>query len=364
MEQLIVWITSAVNMRTLYPGSHPRVREALEQMVSSLAASLRERMIDAVTLLVVGDDLVIDQRIIRKATLPQHQFVQLLKRCGVERVTLAAGLDAAEADPFIASLAAGEQPSASAHIVLGRLQMTTEDDPARKSENLWSGPVAAVREAFSRFRTDHRLPIAPMEQIVWGFVDALSQSTREVLPLARLKEHDEYTFYHSVNVSLLVLAQAQSFGIRGPMLHAFGLAALLHDIGKLMVPLEVLNHPGKLEGDEWALMQRHCEQGAWYLSEVDGTSPLSIIVAFEHHLRFDGQPSYPQLRAPRAPNLVSRMTAIADAFDAMQTVRPYQKPLMRATALELLHERAGTFYDPLLVANFTHIVNAVGPQTS
>jgi len=195
-----------------------------------------------------------------------------------------------------------------------------------------------------------------MEHLVWGFIDSLSRSTRAMIPLAKLKEHDEYTFIHSVNVSLLVLAQARSFGIEGTMLHAFGMAGLLHDVGKLLVPISVLNKPGKLEGEEWKEMQSHAERGAWYLTEIEGTLPLAITCAYEHHLRYDGQPAYPVTRGNRIPHLASRMTSIADAFDAMQTVRPYQKPLLRSAAQEILTKRAGTFYDPLLVGNFVTII--------
>jgi len=168
---------------------------------------------------------------------------------------------------------------------------------------------------------------------------------------------------HSVNVSLLVLAQARSFGIQGPMLHAFGMAALLHDIGKLTVPITVLNKPGKLEGDEWETMKGHAQQGAWYLGEIERASPLSVVVAFEHHLRYDGQPNYPVLRSPRVPNLASRMTSIADTYDAMSTVRPYQQPLSRAASFELLKKRSETFYDPLLVGNFIRLVSESTPSS-
>jgi hypothetical protein len=83
---------------------------------------------------------------------------------------------------------------------------------------------------------------------------------------------------------------------------------------------------------------------------MEGASPLTVVVAFEHHLRYDGQQNYPILRAPRLPNLASRMTSIADTYDAMSTVRPYQQPLARAAAFEVLRKRSETFYDPLLVA--------------
>ena len=104
------------------------------------------------------------------------------------------------------------------------------------------------------------------------------------------------------------------------------------------------------------MMKGHAEQGAWYLSQMEGTPPLSVVVAFEHHLRYDGQLNYPVLRAARVPNLASRMTSIADTYDAMSTVRPYQQPLARAAAFEILKKRSETFYDPLLVGNFIQLV--------
>src|SRR2546425_13219501 len=105
-----------------------------------------------------------------------------------------------------------------------------------------------------------------------------------MLPLAPLKEHDEYTFVHCVDVCLLVLLQARSFGIWGSMLHTFGMAALLHDVGKLDVPVSILSKPDKLDDAEWQVMKGHVKQGALFLSEIEGVSPLLPIVAYEHHL--------------------------------------------------------------------------------
>jgi HD-GYP domain-containing protein (c-di-GMP phosphodiesterase class II) len=353
MADLPTLIAGAVTVRTLYPASHPRVTQAISNLLGALKGS--------VTFLIVGDDLVIDQEVVRNLTLPQRQFMQALKRRGIERLTMTEGVTAEECQAFIEALSTGEStPESTANLIVGRVHVAFEDDAKQTQSNapheLSVDQIEIVREAFVRFRIDGKMPLGEMEELVWGFIDSLAKTTRGILPLAKLKEHDEYTFIHSINVSLLVLAQARSFGIGGVTLHGFGMAALLHDIGKLMVPLSVLNKPGKLEGDEWTMMKSHAEKGAWYLSELDGAAPLSISVAYEHHLRFDGQPNYPVLAAPRMPNLTSRMTSIADAYDAMSTVRPYQQPLLRARAVDILKKRAETFYDPLLVANFVQLV--------
>ncbi len=357
MEQLIVQIASAVNTRSLYPANHPRVTRSVEDTVAAVRRLIAGTNGDSVTFLIVGDDLVLEQEVLRKATLSNRQFIDILRRHGIERLTFAAGLDAAEADQLISFLAVGAPIESMPHVIIGRVEIAIdEEENTKEKREISIDQLEIVRDAFARFRAERKLPVAVMEEMVWSFIDALSRTTRQILPLSKLREHDEYTFVHSVNVSLLVIAQARAFGIQGPMLHAFGMAGLLHDIGKLMVPVKVLNKPGKLEGEEWTAMQSHAEQGSWYLGEMEGSLPLTAIVAFEHHLRFDGKPAYPILRTPRVPNLASRMTSIADAYDAMSTVRPYQQPQMRASALEILKKRAETFYDPMLVASFIRLI--------
>ncbi|HEV8658270.1 MAG TPA: HD domain-containing phosphohydrolase [Thermoanaerobaculia bacterium] len=364
MHDLIIAITSAVNTRTLYPANHPRVVQAVEDTVAAVESAATDRNSDSITFLIVGDDLVAEQDVLRKTTLSHMQFIDVLKRRGIERLTLAVGIDAAEVNQLVSALASAEPIESTPHVIVGKVRVNIESETEKREQReIRIDQIDMIRESFARFRTEHTLPIGMMEQLVWSFIDSLSRTTRFILPLSKLKEHDEYTFVHSVNVSLLVLAQARSFGLQGPMLHSFGMAGLLHDIGKLTVPLTVLNKPGKLEGEEWAIMQGHAEQGSWYLSEMQGALPLTAVVAFEHHLRFDTQPAYPILKTPRVPNLASRLTSIADAYDAMQTVRPYQKPLMRASAMEILKKRAGTFYDPLLVANFAQLIGETPPST-
>lgn len=360
-QQLVAQIAAAVNLASLYPPNHPRVAAAVESLVAVLERALRDRNSDSVTFLIVGDDLVIEHEVIRNTTLSDRQFVGLLKRRGIERLTLGAGADAAELFRLVRSLATGEDVASSECVILGRVVVGVDDKrDSDSAEALTSDQLDLVKEAFTRFRDGRSMPIAPLEQLVWNFIDALSRSTRSILPLGKLKDHDEYTFIHSVNVALLVLGQARSFGISGTTLHSFGMAGMLHDIGKLTVPLEILNKPGRLEGEEWRIMQGHAERGAWHLSEIEGASPLSILVAYEHHFRYDGEPAYPSPSVPRRPTLASQMTSIADAYDAMSTVRPYQQPLMRPAALEVLQKRASTFYDPMLVAGFTRLVREMG----
>lgn len=357
MEHVATLISAAVNMRTLYPANHPRVLHGVDQILSAFHQLLEKRKEDSITYVLVGDDLVAGEEVIRKTTLPVREFIGLLNRRGIERLTFGAGIDIDELRAFVEALASGQPFKNSGHIVVGRARVVLgEEEKAGDKRRELSEQIEIVRDAWAQFRVERKLPIDQLEELVWSLIDSVARTTRSMLPLAQLKQHDEYTFVHSVNVSLLVLTQARCFGIWGPTLHAFGMAALLHDLGKLVIPIEVLNKPGKLESAEWETMKGHAAEGAWFLSEIEGAPQLAAVVAFEHHLRYDEQPNYPLLTTPRLPNLASRMTAIADMYDAVSTVRPYQEPMCRAAAFELLKKRSGTFYDPVLTANFIRMI--------
>lgn len=357
MENLATQICAAVTLCSLYPANHPRLHHCVEQVVHALERVLQPPA-KSVTFLLIGDDLIVGEgEVVRKTTLAVKEFIVLLQKHGIQRLTLAAGLDHDEARRLIAGLHGTEPLQPSPHVVFGRAQVVIDDDVTKPEvRELSMQQLEVVRDAWAKFRVNHNLPIDQLEELVWSFIDSLGKTTRAMLPLANLREHDEYTFIHSINVSLLVLAQARSFGIWGPTLHAFGMAGLLHDIGKLAIPIEILNKAGALDDDEWETMKKHAIEGAWHLTGMDGAPPLAVIVAFEHHLRHDTKANYPGVRSPRMPHLASRMTAIADAFDAVSASRPHQRSLGRAAAFEVLRKRSGTFYDPILVENFINLV--------
>ncbi len=362
IDRLVVQLDQAINCRALYSANHPNVLRATARLVAALEAACDARHEAAITFLAVGDDVVVGREPLGRGSLYVEQFVHLLTRRGVERLTLARGLTADECRAFVEPFAVGGVPAGSAHVEVGRVKAKVKEglEAAAPHEPLSSRSLDEAREAFTAFRRDGRGGLRRLEDVVWGLIEGLSRATREVIPLAPLKDHDEYTFVHSINVSLLTIAQARAFGIQGDKLHDLGTAALLHDVGKLKIPLEVLNRPGRLEGDQWKIMQGHAELGARHLCGIEGCRPLAVLVAYEHHMRYDGMPSYPQPRQARRPNLVSQLTSISDVFDALCTTRPYSKARPRDVALGVLAERAGTFHDPFLVESFARIVTESG----
>ncbi len=371
VERLIAHVAGALTTNALYPPMHPAVTGALAQLQEGVVAACDERRQDSLTFLRLDDEIVVDGRPLRSGALYLQPFIRALRRSDVARLTLARDLDQDECRTLVDALATGRRPVSTPHIVVGQVEIST---PAGAPATGSAGPggggtggsgggigeaqVELAQDVFARIRHEGVRRMDPVEELVWGLADAVARSTQAVLPTVPLKSHDEYTFVHSVNVSLLVLAQARGFGFDGPLLHAIGVAALLHDVGKLRIPLDVLNKAGKLSGDEWTTMASHAELGAWELGSLANSAPLSILVAFEHHLRYDGAPNYPAVRVSRAPTLASQLTAIADVYDAICTVRPYRRALSQAAALDVLRSRSGTFHDPYLVGQFCQLVTA------
>ncbi|HXI02695.1 MAG TPA: HD-GYP domain-containing protein [Candidatus Saccharimonadales bacterium] len=177
--------------------------------------------------------------------------------------------------------------------------------------------------------------------------------------MAAIKGHDSYTFNHMVNVCILAIAFGQRLGLKRRDLARLGLGALYHDMGKLHIPLEILNKPATLTEEEWAVMGNHTVYAArtlFPLIEQDPDTITRILAALQHHLNYDGS-GYPKLRILKTQSLIARIIAIADTFDAMTTKRLYQRRFLPDEAMKALVEMAGMRYDPVLVKAF---INCMG----
>jgi putative nucleotidyltransferase with HDIG domain len=169
-----------------------------------------------------------------------------------------------------------------------------------------------------------------------------------------IDERDEYTGAHSAAVDELARRVARRLGVEASELWQLGIAARLHDVGKIGVPVEILNKPGPLDEHEWQLMRTHAELGADIVAKIPGLEPVARFVRY-HHERWDGR-GYPDgLRGPEIP-LGSRVIGACDAFHAMTTDRPYRRRLSVDAALAELTAGSGEQFDPGVVAAIRHEV--------
>lgn len=371
MDQCVRHLTTAVSSAALYTPDHQRVRQLTRLAHAELLRALGERA--GLSLLRVDDQLAVDgEALVRSLTT--ERFAALLRRSGIGHLRFLAGIGEDEVQTLVAGLAARPDTlCSSVHLKLGQVEVrkrVEDDDHARQAAeaamalgDIGQEELARVMEIYDAVRRGRQLRVVGLAEIVSGFIEIFASHADPFLALVPLRAMDEYTFTHSLNVCLLNLAQAGALGIEGELLHDIGLAAMLHDIGKLFVPGEVLNKPDKLTEDEWALIRQHPQKGAEYLLGSPGVPRLAVINAYEHHLHYNLR-GYPRVGDDWRQNLCSQMTTIADIFDSLRTRRSYHEPLTLDAVLTRLEELKGAQLHPALTDNFVNLMRRVHPELS
>lgn len=241
-----------------------------------------------------------------------------------------------------------------------RVRDTLDDGSARASAaGTYRIGVAVVRDLLETQRAGQASKPTNVRRAVQTIVDQVLTQETLILGLTCLEDYDEPTFTHCVNVCILSVSLGHKIGLSRLELYRLGMAALLHDIGKVDVRKEVLNKAGALTDDEWAEMRRHTTYGAWrLLADWDeGAIPdTELLAAFEHHLNLDLS-GYPKLYAPRELAFYSKIIAIADAFDAGTTPRVYKTdPITPAEMVEILERHKQKRFDPVLLKAFISVL--------
>jgi HD-GYP domain-containing protein (c-di-GMP phosphodiesterase class II) len=190
-------------------------------------------------------------------------------------------------------------------------------------------------------------------------VDQLLEDEQFFLSLTAIKDFDEYTYHHMVNVSILSMSLGQRLGLSRPALTELGLAALFHDIGKVEIPHEILNKPSSFTDEEWKIIQKHPVWGVKAilgLGRFNSSAIRALIVSFEHHLNCDFS-GYPKVKKYKELDLFSRIVTLADQYDAMTSARVYKRiPMSPDKSLSIMLDGAGSHLDPLLFKFFTNMV--------
>jgi len=243
--------------------------------------------------------------------------------------------------------------------VVGQVGSEEVRDSRKVAKRTFYRAIESARTVMLSARDRRPIDLRKAKRAVQGIVDLILEEEFSVLGLTALKNHDEYTFQHCVNVSILSIALGQRLGLPKRLLGDLGVAAILHDLGKAAVPSWVLNKSGRLDTDEWNVMNDHPIQGVKMIAKMRGLNELalrSMIVAFQHHLNYD-KSGYPRLEGCEDQCLFSRIVAVVDCFDAMTAHRAYRRHAF--TPYESLHmmitENVEKF-DPIILKAFIHTV--------
>ena len=372
-------LAAALRGAQLYSPSHPLVQRAFDNLNESLTQLLADQPSIAVG--VIGNEIIVGDLPIPKAAESMGEMIRRLKSLGIERIAFERGVTPDELQTLALTIAHPERKPGEAapgaepadplaalnsllHIRVGRIQ--TEE---KKEET--SADVAAIRRLYSD-ATNLASSVwdmaksegTPDPKAARALVDSLAQAVAAnrtaLIALTALKNYDNYTFTHMVNVSVLTMSQARALGIDGAPLRELGLAALMHDIGKVRTPNEILNKPDKLTDGEFEIMRMHVVDGAEILRRTPEMPAMAPVIAFEHHLRNDGT-GYPFGAKRGSLNLGTQLCGISDVYDAMRSQRAYQQAFPSDRILEVLRRNDGHQFDQNLVRRFTQLLGIYPP---
>jgi len=234
-----------------------------------------------------------------------------------------------------------------------------EDDRKETAKKVFFETLGTIKEVIHQIKTKQYPDVRRLKRLAQTAVNLVMEDESILLGLTTIKNYDEYTFNHSVNVCIYSLAIGRRLGFSKKSLTELGITALLHDIGKSKIPIDTLNKPGKLDDSEWTVMKKHPLMGVEIvlnLKQLGEINPKMVIGIFDHHLKNDLS-GYPRLFRKREVGLFGRIIQIADVYDAMTSPRVYRKQTYTPEqALAIMLKDKGACYDPILLKLFIGLV--------
>jgi HD-GYP domain-containing protein (c-di-GMP phosphodiesterase class II) len=361
MEQLKGFISlfmSAISNCMLYSSNHVVTDELIENAFSKLGFVLKGT--DHIEMMIIENDLIINRNPATEIGLQGKNLIKRLKRKGISHIEFSKGITLQELKKIIADISNIEKELKSTpHVKIGIVDLhfggITIDGDSSTEKSLSSFTtehLKKIEEEFKSISPFKELHVAGFEEIVFQFVLMLKKKNNILKLLKPVQAYNGLDYNHATNVAVLTLFQAQALGIKEELHRDIGLAALLHDVGKLFIAKEMQKKESSLGVKESEAMKLHPFYGAQYLAKIKDLTYLAPIVAFQHHLRYDGR-GYPQLKTINMKqHICSQMTAISDSFDNLRITTAYRRALDVKDALVTMKTKDEGLFNPFLMDNF------------
>jgi HD-GYP domain-containing protein (c-di-GMP phosphodiesterase class II) len=375
-KELVLALVASVRSLSLYPPEHPESKKKLEGLFKRLDLYLSQR--PSLTLLLLGNEVIVEEMPLPELTKLLPKLLQRLEAIHLERILFRKGLSAQELITFLQLLAPllqepedGEMVLAKnqerlPHILAGRLPL--ESKPQVSYEQ-FVDVLKLARESMLSFSAQLKELFSDVEGPLPG--DKVSLAKRAVdtiqkmiktkeLPLKILifqRSSDPSPYVHALNVCALSIEIAEQIGLEKEWVQQIALGAILHDIGLYLSPSAFLSTTAVITLDEKTRYWDHPVRGAELLLASPGIPELVPIMAYEHHLHYDGK-GFPTQQRPRELNLGSMIALIADTYDNLRRDRPEQQALSMTETLNSMNQRAGKDFHPLLFKTFRDLVKA------
>ena len=372
--RFLVSFGQAVSTMALYNDGHPARERAVDRSYQCLRDLQKADPHPRFSFL--GEETIYQDTSLRE--LGDWEWAMRLAQAGIQRMEFEADVTREQYEEFLEEMmaritlafidSAEARTNRPTGIKVGALGIRGEN---KKLEEELVAPVPVATLSYSlgeeaeSVQSMHRdvlergkLPLAEAEAVVRSLSMAMHGDQQMILPLLQLREFDEYTTTHSLNVSVLVMALAEYLELAQQDVRTFGIAGLLHDLGKVTIPPEILNKPGKLTDEERLVMQNHPVEGAKLIIESGRRLDLAAAVAHEHHIMINGH-GYPTRHYHRPCHKASNLVHVCDVYDALRTKRPYRDSWETERVLGYIEERAGTEFEPEIAGAFVRMIRKV-----
>jgi putative nucleotidyltransferase with HDIG domain len=367
----LVALAKAIQTMILYKEGHPAREGAIDTAYQALQDLQRDTVRCTFTFL--GKEVVFGERLLRD--LKNWDWGPRLAAVGIQRLEFTGAVEREDFGAFMEETLLGltegsvdtgsvrqTRPTRIMYGVAG-VKATGDQEQATAGERAASSALAfslreeadAVDWLHGELKDKGALHLLEAESIVRSLSVAMHGDQAFMIPLLRLKKADEYTTTHAMNVSILAMALAEYIGLGTKEIRVFGIAGLLHDLGKTRVPDDILNKPGKLTDPEREVMNSHTTEGARIILETEDQLDLPAVVAYEHHIKINGE-GYPTLKHDRPCHPASDLVHVCDVYDALRTHRPYRAAWEADRVLEYIREGVGTEFNAPLATSFVSMM--------
>ena len=380
-REFLVVIYTAFRSLKLYPIENAQVQKALDDLAASTKHLLDvEREIE---LRMQGEFIFVNSTRLRLDLDNYASFSHILgvfRQCGIGAVRMDEGVDRKQLQIFVSLLLSYAAKEVNPNKVLelggklsdGGVTFISVEPPLETDEDMedverqkeaakrtYARSVAVTKEVINSIRMGRTANVKKVKRAVQAIVDQVLNNEASLVGLTTLRDYDEYTFTHSVNVCIFSVALGRKLSFTKLQLYDLGIAALFHDVGKSRVPLEVLNKQGGLSDEEWRIMTAHPWLGVLTLFGLRGYGEIpyrGMIVAYEHHMKTD-LTGYPKSLRARELSIFSKIVAVADGFDAATSRRSYQTvPIQPDQVLREMWENPRRGYDAVVVKAFINLI--------
>lgn len=364
---LIRALGTSLKNRGLYPPTHPLVRTPVEKVHKDLILLFGD--LAEIVLVITDGTLVFEGVPIFNLNSSLESFMERLARIGLPVVIFEKGITPGDIDSFVRFLHETKEQGLSAsriqelleqagvaHIRVKPIEEDEEDDHAVARE-IYDNAVSVVVSVLRDVRSGKIPSGAESERVVKDISSMLTRNRDAMIALTLIKNFDEYTYNHSVNVAVLSLSLSDSLKLSAQDKVDVGVAGLLHDIGKTQLALDLIRKPSTLTPEEFEEIKKHPEEGFVLLGKMSHIRPASAYMVREHHMRFD-KAGYPRPEPGYRLHPNSNIIPVADCYDALTTMRSYQKARFPQQALDVMAKIAGKSLDPEVMEIFAKTMGA------